>query len=174
MSEIVRFRDCVVFFKGDTTTVTISSDMVTRGWPGGQGVQWVGAIQDDRVVTYSSGMYGGVLLQGSDEPGARYTSIANQQTAYQYATMMFGGALLSTSTYERYTYLSRTSGGPLVPITYSSNEPLYLSLRGFFTNEDELSQQTPTNPLAPAFFVGFVAQIPKPLNSFWLGVQTSM
>lgn len=174
MTEILRFRECVVFFKGDTTTVTVSADMVAGGWSGGQGVQWVGIVGDDRVVTYSSGLYGGILLQGSDEPGAGFTAISNQQVAYHYATMMLGGALLSTSTYERYTYASRLAGGPLVPLTYGSNDPLYLSLRGLFTNEDELSQQIPANPSAPAFFVGFVAQIPKPLNRFWLGVQTSM
>jgi hypothetical protein len=173
MSEIQRFRDCVVFFKGDTTTVTVSSAMAAGGWAGGQGVQWSDVTADDRVVTYSGGLYGGILLQGSDEAGAGYTAMAGQQTLYRYATLMFGGALLSTSTYERYTYASRLSG-PLVPIVYTANQPLYFSSRGLFTNEDELSQQVPSNPLAPAFFVGFVAQVPKALNRFWLGVQTSM
>ncbi len=173
MTEILRSRDCIVLFKGDSTTVTVSSAMVSGGWAGGQGVQWVGASQDDRVVTYSSGLYGGFLVWGSDETGDRYTAMTNQQTAYRYATMFFGGSLISTSTYERYTYASRVAG-TLVPIVYHANDPLYLSLRGLFTNEDELSQQTPTNPLAPAFFVGFVAQIPKPTNNYWLGIQTSM
>jgi hypothetical protein len=174
MTEIVRFRDCVVFFKGDTTTVTVSSDMVAGGWAGGQGVQWVGTVVDDRVVTYSSGLYGGIILEGSDEIGARYTAMTNQQTTYSYATMMFGGSLISTTTYERYTYASRLAGGPLVPLIYNPNDPLFFSLRGLFTNEDEISQQVPPNPLAPAFFVGFVSQIPKALNNYWLGVQTSM
>jgi len=173
MTEIARFRDCVVFFKGDTTTVAISDAMLSGGWAGGQGVQWVGASVDDRVVTYSSGLYGGFLLEGSEEVGARYTSMTDQQITYRYAVMMFGGALISTSTYERYTYASRLSG-PLVPLTYKPNDPLYFSLRGLFTNEDELSQQIPSNPLAPAFFVGFVAQIPKALNNYWLGVQTGL
>lgn len=173
MTEILRSRDCIVLFKGDSTTVTVSSAMVAGGWAGGQGVQWVGAAQDDRVVTYSSGLYGGFLVWGSDETGDRYTAMTNQQTSYRYATMFFGGSLISTSTYERYTYASRVAGTP-VPIVYSANDPLYFSLRGLFTNEDELSQQSPTNPLAPAFFVGFVAQIPKAPNNYWLGIQTSM
>jgi hypothetical protein len=173
MTEILRSRDCIVLFKGDSTTVTVSSAMVAGGWAGGQGVQWVGVSQDDRVVTYSSGLYGGFLVWGSDETGDRYTAMTNQQTTYRYATMFFGGSLISTSTYERYTYASRISG-PLVPLVYSPNDPLYFSLRGLFTNEDELSQQTPSNPLAPAFFVGFVAQIPKAQNNYWLGIQTSM
>jgi hypothetical protein len=174
MADIIRTRDCILFFKGDTTTVTVSSAMVAQGWPGGQGVQWVGAVQDDRVVTYSSGLYGGFLLWGSDEPGDRYTAMTDQQTAYRYATMLFGGNLIATTTYERYTYASRVGGGPLVPLIYRPNDILYLSLRGYWTKEDELSQQIPSNPLAPAFFVGFVAQIPKSLNGFWLGIQTSM
>jgi len=174
MTEIARFRDVVVFFKGDTTTVTISSNMVAGGWAGGQGVQWVGTVADDRVVTYSSGLYGGFLLEGSEEVGAKFTAMTDQQTTYRYAVMMFGGALISTSTYEKYTYASRIAGGPLVLLTYNPSDPLYFSLRGLFTNEDELSQQVPSNPLAPAFFVGFVAQIPKALNNYWLGIQTSM
>jgi len=172
MSEIFRSRDCIVFFKGDSTTVTVDAAMVAGGWPGGQGVQWVGTIGDDRVVTYSNGLYGGFLVWGSDETGDRFTAITNQQTAYRYATMFFGGCLISTSSYERYTYASRIGGGPLVPLVYQPNDPLYFSLRGLFTNEDELTISG--SPLAPAFFVGFVAQIPKALNKFFLGVQTSM
>jgi hypothetical protein len=173
MTEILRTRDCIVFFKGDSTTVTVSSAMVTGGWAGGQGVQWVGVSQDDRVVTYSSGLYGGFLVWGSAEVGDRFTAMSDQQTTYRYATMFFGGNLISTTSYEKYTYASRISG-PLVPLIYHSNDILYLSLRGLWTNEDELSQQIPSNPLAPAFFVGFVAQIPKASNSYWLGIQTSM
>jgi hypothetical protein len=174
MTEILRSRDCVVFFKGDSTTVTISAAMVAGGWAGGQGVQWNGTSVDDRVVTYSSGLYGGFLVWGSDEVGDRYTAITNQQTVYRSATMFFGGCLIATTSYERYTYASRVAGGPLVPLVYRSNDVLYLSSRGLWTNEDEISQQVPANPLAPAFFTGFVAQIPKALNSNWLGIQTSM
>jgi hypothetical protein len=174
MTEILRNRDCIVFYKGDTTTVTVDAAMVAGGWAGGQGVQWVGAVQDDRVVTYSSGLYGGFLIWGSNESGDLFTATTDQQSTYRYATMLFGGNLISTSTYERYTYASRLAGGPLVPLTYRVNQPLYFSLRGLFTNEDEVSQQVPPNPSAPAFFVGFVAQIPKPNNKYWLGVQTSM
>jgi len=173
MTEIIRSRDCVVFFKGDSTTVTVSAAMVAGGWAGGQGVQWDGTIVDDRVVTYSTGLYGGFLVWGSAEVGDRYTAISDQQTAYRYATMFFGGCLISTSTYERYTYASRLAG-PLVPLVYQPNDVLYLSSRGLWTKEDELSQQSPANPFAPAFFTGFVAQIPKPQNNYWLGIQTSM
>ena len=174
MTEIIRTRDCNVYFKGDLTTVVVSDAMVTSGWAGGQGVQWVGSVGDERVVTYSSGLYGGFLIWGSDEAGDDFASITRQQVVYRYATLCFGGSLLSTSTYEKYTYASRIGGGPLVPLIYGINDPLYFSLRGLFTKEDELSQQVPANSLAPAFFVGFVAQIPKSLNAYWLGVQTGL
>ena len=171
MAEIFRSRDCVVFFKGDSSTVAVDANMIAGGWPGGQGVQWTGSTVDTRIVTYSNGYYGGTLVWGSKEAGDDYASITEQQPYYQYATILFGGNLLATSTYERYTYQSRISG-PLVPITYHINDPLYFSLRGYFTNQDELTLSG--NLLAPAFFVGFVAQVPKSNNNYWIGVQTSM
>ena len=171
--DIIRGRDCVIFIKGDAQTVTVDSSMLAGGWAGGQGVQWVNSTTDDRVVTYSSGLYGGFLIWGSDEAADRYTSMTRQQLTYKSAVMMAGRAIISTSSYETYTYASRLSG-PLVPIVYKPSDILYLSLRGLWTNEDELSQQSPSNPLAPAFFTGFCAQIPKASNNFFLGIQTSM
>lgn len=171
MPEIFRSRDCTVFFKGDTQTVAVSQAMVDGGWPGGQGVQWVNASVDDRVVTYSSGLYGGFLVWGSDEEGDRFTAITRQQPHYRYATMFSGGCLIATSSYERYTWASRQAG-PLVPLVYGMQDILYLSLRGLWTKEDELTLAG--SPLAPAFFTGFVAQLPKASNRFFLGIQTSM
>lgn len=172
MAEIIRGRDCIVFFKGDSSTVTVSQAMVTSGWPGGQGVQWVDAAVDDRVVTYSGGLYGGFLIWGSNETGDRFTGASDQQKTYRYATMLAGGNLISTSSYEKYTYASRLAGGPFVPIAYKTQDILYLSLRGLWTNENELTLSG--SPLAPAFFTGFVAQAPKALNNFFMGIQTSM
>ena len=37
-SEIIRTRDCVVFFKGDAYAVATSPAMNQGGWKGGQGV----------------------------------------------------------------------------------------------------------------------------------------
>ncbi len=172
MPEIIRSRDCVVLFKGDTTTVAVSQAMVQGGWPGGQGAQWVGSSSDERMVTYSKGLYGGFLVWGSDESGDRFTAMTRQQAVYREATFFFGGSLISTSTYEKYTYASRLAGGPLVPLVYNINDPLYFSLRGFWTKEDELSLSL--DPLAPCFFTGFVAQLPKASNSYFLGIQTSL
>jgi len=172
MPEILRSRDCIVFFKGDTQTVAVDQAMVDGGWPGGQGVQWVQGVGDERTVTYSEGLYGGFLVWGSDEDGDRYTAVTRQQPHYRYATMFSGGCLISTSSYERYTYASRTGGGGLVPLVYQVQDILYLSLRGLWTKEDEMTLSG--HPQAPAFFTGFVAQIPKVSNRNFLGIQTSM
>lgn len=172
MSEIFRSRDCIVFFKGDSQPVAVDPAMVAAGWPGAQGVQWATSPADERVVTFSRGLYGGFLLWGSDEPGDGFASMTRSQSTYRYATFCSGGWLISTSSYEKYTYASRTGGGPLVPIVYTANQPLYFSLRGLWTNEDELTLES--DPQAPSFFTGFVAQIPKATNNYYLGIQTSL
>jgi len=161
-----------VFFKGDSYTVAVSDDMARGGWPGGQGVQWVKANSDIRMVTYSQGLYGGMLVWGSDESGDDYAAMTRSQPHYKYATILLGGSLISTSTYERYTYASRIGGGPLVPLDYQPNDLLYFSLRGYWTKENEAD--IIHTLFAPAFFTGFVAQLPKPSNRFFLGIQTSM
>lgn len=172
MTEIIRARDLTLFVKGDSQTVAVSQAMVDLGWPGGQGVQWVasGGV-DERVVTFSTGLYGGFLIWGSDEVGDRYTANTRQQPHYRYATMYSGGCLISTTSYERYTYASRIAG-PLVPLVYQAQDILYLSKRGLWTKEDEMTLSG--DPLAPAFYTGFVAQVPKLRNNFNLGIQTGM
>jgi hypothetical protein len=172
MPEIIRSRDCVAFYYGDRQTVVVSAAMVQGGWAGGQGVQWVDSTSDERVVTYSNGLYGGFLIWGSDERGDDYASITRQQPTYAYATMFSGNCIISTSSYERYTYASRIGGGPLMPIIYQPNDVLFLSLRGLWTKEDELTLSG--GLMAPCFFTGFVAQIPRRDNAYYLGIQTSM
>ena len=172
MSEIFRGRDCLVLFAGDRQTVAVDAAMVQTGWPGGQGVQWVDVAADVRTVTYSTGLYGGFLIWGSDEIADRYTALTRNQLVYAEATMLSGGCLMLTTSYERYTWASRTGGGPLVSLVYGANDVLYLSLRGLWTREDELTLSG--SALAPAFFTGFVAQVPKASNAGFLGIQTSM
>jgi len=171
MPEILRSRDCIVFFKDDAYTVAVDANLVQQGWPGGQGVQWVGSTSDEFLVTFSRGFFGGFLVWGSDEMGDDYTAITRQQPYYRFATMLSGAALISTSSYEYYTYASRVAG-PLVPLTYLSDQKLYLSLRGLWTNEDELTASG--DPAAPSPLAGIVAQIPKALNNYFLGIQTVM
>jgi hypothetical protein len=170
-TEFIRSRDCVVFFKGDNQTVAVSSNMVARGWPGGQGVQWDSSTNDELIVTYSDGLYGGFLIWGSDEVGDDYSAMTRAQPHYRFATMFSGSCMIATSSYERYTYASRVSG-PLVPLTYAAQDVLYFSKRGLWTKEDELALSS--DPRAPAFFVGFVTQVPKPINRNFLGIQTSI
>lgn len=169
--EIIRSRDCVVFVKDASVTVAVDTAMVNGGWPGGQGVMWTNVTSDQLIVTYSNGPYGGFLVWGSDETGDRFTAISNQQTHYRYATMFFGSCVISTSTYERYTYASRTGGGPLVPIVYNPSDYLFFSLRGLWTNEDEL---TLSGAPLPSPLVGAVSQIPKAVTNNYLGIQTML
>jgi hypothetical protein len=172
--DIVRGRDCVVFSKGDAHPVIASPEMVLGGWAGGQGVQWTESHTEEPMVTYSQGLYGGFMLWGSDESADKFTAMTGVSLVHpQSAVMMAGNAMISTSSYERYTYASRVGGSPLVPLVYKARDPLYFSRRGLFTVEDEASQGTPLS-FAPAFFTGFVYQAPAPVNQFYLGVQTSL
>lgn len=172
MAEIIRGRDCVVLYYGDRQTVAIDPALEQGGWAGGQGVRWIDVVPDVRTVTYSNGLFGGFLVWGSDEVGDRHTAMTRNQVVYREATMFSGNCLILTSTYERYTLASRQGGGTLVPLVYSANDPLYFSLRGLWTCENELTLTG--DPSAPAFYVGFVAQIPKPSNQHFLGIQTSL
>lgn len=170
--DLIRSRDCVVFVKGETFEVSVDPAMIAGGWPGGQGVQWVNSATDNFTVTYSSGLFGGFLLWGSNESADQYTAMTGQQLTYGYGVMVAGKGLISTSSYEQYTYASRHGGGPLVPLVYTASTPLYFSLRGLWTLEDELTLSA--SPLAPAMQTGVVAQVPKNVNEFFLGIQTTL
>jgi hypothetical protein len=169
MTEIIRGRECIVLLKGDTQPVVVSQTMVDLGWPGGQGVQWSGSVADERVVTFSTGLFGGFLIWGSNEPGDDFTGMTRNQTSYRFATLLTGSNVISTSTYERYTYASRQAG-PLVPLVYLAQEPLYFSSRGLWTKENEMTLSGA--PGAPALAVAVVAQVPKANNRYFLGAQT--
>ena len=172
--DLVRSRDCVVFGKGDAHVVTVDTAMLAGGWAGGQGVMWVDSSLPTPVVSYSTGLYGGFLLWGSDESADQHVSSTRGQLAHpDSVVMMAGNTIMSTSSYEKYTYASRVAGGPLVPLVYVPGEPLYFSRRGLWTKEEEASV-APSLPFAPAFFTGFVTQVPAPVNQFFLGVQTSL
>jgi hypothetical protein len=172
--DIVRSRDCVLFGKGDSHPVTVDEAMLLGGWAGGQGVMWVDSTHPEPVMSYSNGLYGGFLLWGSDESADQYVSTTRAQLVHPSSVvMMAGNAILSTSTYERYTYLSRISGGSLVPLVYACKDPLYFSRRGLWTIENEAELGTPL-PFGSAFFTGFVLQPPAPVNQFFLGIQASL
>lgn len=165
--DIVRDRDVVIFTKGESFTVMVDSVLRTQGWQGGQGVMWADSTADSDtfVVTVSNGLPGGFLLWGSNESSDQFISYVQNQPIYQFATYGFGAWVISTRTFEVYTLASRMSG-PLVPITYTAGQPLFFSLRGLFTNQDESGR---------GLVVGSVAQVPNAtLNNSYLGVQTQL
>lgn len=164
--DIVRERDVVVFSKGDSFSVMVDSGLVSSGWPGGQGVRWASPPinSDTFFVTVSNGAGWGFLLWGSNESSDQFISYTRNQPTYQFATYCFGVWVISTRTFETFTRASRVSG-PLVPIVYTAGQPLFFSLRGFFTNEDESGQE---------IVVGSVCQVPSSTNNNYLGVQTQM
>ena len=173
MSEIIRTRDCTVFHKGDSCTVAVSPAMLQGGWAGGQGVEWYDSPEDEFCVTYSTGRYGGFLLCGSDESSDQLISMVGQQVKYGYAVFCGGSWLISTTTYEKYTYNSRIGGGPPVPIVYTVGERLVFSLRGLWTVENEWFLSLDPRG-SNDYYIANVVQVPRPSNKFNLVIQTAI
>ena len=169
-----RERDCIVLLKGDAYAVAIDPVLAVQGWNGGQGVQWVTpATGDLPTVTRSTGYGAGFALWGSDESSDRYVSSFRQYPSYRYLVLGVGGWLISTTSYERYTYASRSGMGPLVPLVYQASERLVLSLRGYWTKEDEWTLSG--DPRAPnTFYLGFVAQVPSSATSDYMTIQADI
>lgn len=170
--EIFRTRDCVVFFKGDAYAVATSPAMNLGGWTGGQGVMWFDSPKDEFAVTYSDGLYGGFTLWGSNESSDLFTSLTGSQPQYGYTVICAGGWLLSTSTFERYTYASRQAG-PLVPIPYMEGQRLIFSLRGLWTIEDEWALSGDPRG-SNGYFIANVVQAPSLKNNNYLTIQTAI
>jgi len=173
MPEQARTRDCVVLVKGDTYPVVVSEPMVVSGWRGGQGVRWVPSIRDEFSVGISDGYYAGFVLFGSDEESDQYTSMTRNQPYYRFATACAGGWHILTTTFEKYTYASRTGPGPLVPIVYAASDRLVFSLRGYFTSEDEWTLSSDPRG-ANTYYIGYVTQAPSVLTSGYMGIQVSI
>jgi hypothetical protein len=173
MPELLRTRDCVILLKGDAYGVTVDDAMAQAGWVGGQGVQWVTPTTDEPTVTLSDGLYSGFMLWGSDESSDQYTAMTRQFPHYRYGVQGAGGWHILTIAYEKYTYASRTGGGPLVPINYTASDRLVFSLRGYFTTEDEWTLSG--DPRAPNnYYIAFVTQAPSTASQFYMGIQVSI
>jgi hypothetical protein len=171
--ELVRSRDVVTLVKGQTFPVGLSTGLLTSGWAGGQGVMWIDSPYDIFVVDYSDGTPNGFLLWGSNEAADQFTAYTGNQPTYDFAVLCYGSWLISTSTYEKYTYASRLAGPPYVPITYNPSDRLLFSLRGLWTKEDEWTLSG--DPRAPnRFYVGYVTEVPGPNNNQYLTFQTTM
>lgn len=167
-----RERDCYVLFKGDAYPVAVSSQMRSAGWQGGQGVQWIDSPRDEFLVTFSDGLYGGFMLWGSNEDSDQYASLTGAQPLYGFGVLCAGGWLISTRTFERYTWASRQLG-PLVELTYTVGERVRFSLRGFWTKEDEWALSGDPRG-SNGYFVGSVVQAPSADNNYYLTLQTSI
>ncbi len=171
--ELPRTRDVITQVKGQTFPVGLSTNLTQLGWAGGQGVLWIDSPYDVFTVDFSDGRPAGFLLWGSNELADQYTAYTGNQPLYNFAVLCYGLWLISTSTYERYTYASRTSNGPLVPIVYNPSDRLLFSLRGIYTNEDEWTLSG--DPRAPnRFYVGSVMEVPGSNNNNFLSLQTTM
>ncbi len=172
MTEVIRTRDCIVHFKGDAYAVAVTQEMRDNGWAGGQGVQWADSARDEFLVTQSDGLYGGFLLWGSDETSDALTSMTRNQPLYGFAVLCAGGWLMSTTTFEQYTYASRQSG-PLVALTYTPGTRLRFSLRGYWTTEDEWTLSSDPRG-SNQFYIANIVQGPSAMNNNYLVMQTSI
>jgi hypothetical protein len=130
-------RDCSVFHKGDSMPMRINAAMAAAGWTGGTFVKWVDDGSGDPCVTLADGRYCGFSPWGSNEPADQYTSMTQTFPKNLFITLFFGGNYFATTSYERYTYISRHGGGPLVPLVYAPQQFLYVSENGLVTNQDE-------------------------------------
>jgi hypothetical protein len=171
--ELPRTRDCIVLVKGDCYAVAVDNALAVSGWRGGQGVQWTTPVRGEPTVTNSDGLYAGFVLWGSNESSDQYTGLTTQFPTYRFLVLGAGGWLITTLAYEKYTYVSRTGGGPLVPISYQASDRLLFSLRGYWTIEDEWTLSL--DPRRPnQYYIGFVAQAPSTSTSDYMTVQVSI
>lgn len=172
MPELFRTRDCVVWVKGETLTVSVDDALVLNGWRGGTGVTFAPVVQDEVLISQSDGLGGGFMLWGSDESSDQFTALTENQPYYGFAVIGMGAWLIATISFEQYTYASRQAG-PLVPIVYNGSDPLFFSLRGLWTNEDEW--QLSLDPRRPNDnVVGFVAQPPSPSRNGYMSIQVDI
>lgn len=174
MPEIFRTRDTAVFVKGAAYMVKADNALITSGWPGAQGLMWADPVAGaEFTVTFADGGRGaGFALWGSNEDSDQYTSMTGFQTSVGYLVMGSGSWIISTLSFEVYTYASRVAP-PLVPITYQAGQKLYWSLRGLWTNEDEWTASG--DPRAPNVDpVGYVTQVPSSATNFYLTLQTTL
>ena len=175
-------RELSVFHKGDSMPMKIDTVMAKKGWPGGIFVRWIDDGTGEPCVTIADGRYCGFTPFGSDEPADQYTSITKSNPTWRYISLFFGGNFIATTSYEKYTYASRHSAGPLVPLVYAPQDFLYVSENGLMTKEDE--SNSAVNPgglfpdgspiLVPFLYFGICAVPPSSLTDGRLYAQTNV
>jgi hypothetical protein len=167
-NTITDTRDVQVLFAGDKYTVSVSETMKRLGWSGGQGVMWADSDRDEFLVDFSTGMYGGFCLWGSNEVPDGLTSMTGSQALYGYTVLCAGNWVFSTTTYEKYTWASRSGGGPLVPIDYQEGQRLVFSSRGYWTPE------TGDGGGSNTYYIGNIVKAPSAANKWRVTIQSSI
>lgn len=178
-------HDVQVQYPGANVPVYVDDTLASNGgWRGGQFVVYTansfGAannFKNVRVVGASDGTaYAGFLLRGSDfhpqvqQPGSfdnrtsEYNYSAYKPTNTRVVKMCFDGSYVF-KIYERYAFGDRTSSG--TPLTYTLNQELYLSDRGYLTT---LADATAAGIVTPVQ-VGLVWMVPSTDNHSRLGVD---
>lgn len=171
--ELFRTRDCVIWVKGETLTVSVDQGLILNGWKGGSGVTFAPITTDQILVTRSDGLGGGFMLWGSDESSDQFTAMTKNQLYYGFGVIGMGAWLIGTPTFEQFTYASRHGPGPLIPITYNADDQLFFSLRGLWTNENEWTLSG--DPRAPNDnVVGFVAEPPSGVDNNYMTIQVDI
>lgn len=181
-TDYLNAREVAVFHKGDSMPVKIDADMAARGWLGGTFVKWVDDGTGQPCVTIADGRYCGFTPWGSNEPADQYNSMTQTNPKNGFITLFFGGNFMATSSYERYTYISRHGPGPLVPLVYAPQDFLYVSENGLITNQDESNPAV--NPghafpngdpiVIPFLYFGLCSVPPSALTGWKLACQTNV
>ena len=135
VNALFKSRDLNVYLRGKTFTVAASPALLQSGWVGGSGLQWADGVF--WTASQSDGERGaGIALWGSSESSDAWTSLAGSALAYGQIVVGSGSWVVSTRSFEQYTWASRQAG-PLVPLVYTAQARLRWSLRGLLTVEDE-------------------------------------
>lgn len=128
-------RDLVFLRKGDTLTAKIHSSLTS--WTGGTFARWVADGTGEPCVARADGRFCGILPSGSNESADQWNNFTGASLATGVTTVVFGGNLFATLSYERQGYLARNGLGPAVDLVYTANQKLYVSENGLITTENE-------------------------------------
>jgi hypothetical protein len=180
----IMLRDCVVMKKGDTITCVADETLLTQGWKGGTFLCFSDALIIDGKavprVTVSDGVHvGPMALYGSDEAEDTRTSYSGQYKTYKYVQCTYGNQFFLARNFEVESYFARTSLNSLTDkygnshavlnqtafsLEYKAGQVLYISERGYFTNEKICSESIQW---------GIVFSVPSEENSNFLGVSNT-
>ena len=178
-------HDVVVQLSGLNVPVYVNDTLSDNdGWRGGQWVYYTSNVVGESQKIYNirevgpsdGNLIAGFLLRGSDfhppqqSPGgpnnrrSGYNFSSYQPTTTKVITMIFDGSYIF-KVYEQFAYGNRTGTG--TPLTYSLNDALYISDRGYLTTEADALAAGIATPLQ----VGVVWLAPSEPSKFRLGAD---